>query len=98
MEKKGLAKELEQRGTAEIINDEVFQITQAIGETEDKAEFLMFGKLKVASVIPIDEACAKCEHRRLSIIKDCQEVQGKDARARGFNKVICPRQFVQIEV
>ena len=89
-----LAKELEQRGSAEISNGVVNQITQALDEKETEATFLMFGEIKTESIISIDEACAKCP----SLVKDdtveeCQERQGKDARARGFTRIICPRQF-----
>lgn len=93
MKKKDLIKELEQRGTVEIVNDEVVQVTRAIDETEGKAKFLMFGELKEESVIPIDKACAKCDHCYFPTIAQCQERQGKDAKARGFTDIICPSQF-----
>lgn len=88
-----LARELEQRGTAELVNSKIVQVTQAIDETETSAKFLVFGELKEQSVIPIDEACAKCDHCHFDTLKECQDFQGKGARARGFTKVICPEQL-----
>lgn len=96
MKKEDLARELEQRGTAEIVNGVVVQATQAIDETTDRAKVLMFGELKERSIIPINEACAKCTfwEGKFANFKECQKRQGKDANARGFSIVICPKQFV----
>ena len=89
-----LDKELELRSTAEISDGVVNQVTQALDETKNAAKFLVFGELKEQGIIPIDEACAKCDHCYFDTVKACQERQGRDARARGFNQVICPQQFV----
>jgi len=91
---KYLAKELEQRGTAEITNGVVNQVTQAISETPTEVQFLVFGELRRQGIIPIDEACAKCGHRYFATVKECQSHQKKDAVARGFNGLICSQQFV----
>ena len=88
-----LAKELRQRSTAEISGGVVNQVTQALDEKEAEVTYMMFGELKTQGIIPIDEACAKCDHCYFDTIKECQEFQGKDARARGFTEVICPQQF-----
>ena len=90
-----LREELEKRETAEIVNGKVCQVTQALDETEDTAKFLLYGELKEEKTIPIDEACAKCGFwkGRFKSEKLCQERQGKEAKARGFYKVICPNQF-----
>lgn len=91
-----LKKELESRGTAEIVDGVVTQVTQAIDEQEDSVKFLQFGEMKEQKIIPIDEACAKCDFwKRINkTIKECQAFQGEDAKARGFSKLICPEQFV----
>ncbi len=88
-----LAKELGERDTAEITDGVVTQITQAISESKEEVEFLIFGRLKKESIIPIEQACAKCDHCYFDTAKECQDFQSKDAKARGFNEVICPRQF-----
>lgn len=88
-----LKKELDQRSTAEISEGIVNQVTQAIDEGGTEASYLMFGEMRKQGIIPIDEACAKCDHCYFNTVKECQERQGGDAKARGFNKVICPQQF-----
>lgn len=90
-----LREELDKRGTAEVINGKVCQVTQALDETEDTATFLACGVLIEAKTIPIAEACSKCDSwkRRFDTVELCQAKQGKDARARGFHKVVCPAQF-----
>ena len=93
MNDKELKKELEERGTAERTNGVVNQATQALDENETKAKFITFGELREQNIIPIEEACAKCSHCYFDTVKRCQERQAKDARARGFNTVICPSQF-----
>ncbi len=90
---KELERELEQRGTAEISNGIVTQVTQAIDETPTEASFMMFGELKKRGIIPIEEACAKCDHCYFPTTKQCQEHQKKDAEMRGFNEIVCPSQF-----
>ena len=92
-----LIEELEKRGTAEIVNGQVCQVTQALDETEGTAKFLIFGQLQERKTIPIDEACAKCDFwkGRYENVEQCQERQAKEGRARGFRKVICPEQFVK---
>lgn len=90
---KDLEKELEQRSTAEISDGVVNQVTQALDESPTEATYLMFGEKKTEGIIPIDEACAKCDHCYFDTVVECQERQGKDAKARGFNEVICPQQF-----
>ena len=94
MKNDDIIRELKQRGTAEVVNGEVVQATQAIDETGESVKYLMFGELREQGIIPIGEACAKCGHCRFDTIKECQEFQGKDARARGFTQVICPSQFI----
>ncbi len=91
--KKELTEELRNRGTAEISDGVVTQVTQALDEGKTEVEFLMFGELRKQQIIPIEEACAKCDHCYFPTIQQCQERQAKDARARGFNEVICPQQF-----
>ncbi len=94
--KDDLIKELEIRGTAEVTNGIVNQVTQTIDETETKVKFLQFGEMKTQSIIPIDEACAKCGvwKRIGKTIKECQEIQRKEGQARGFNILVCPKQLV----
>ena len=95
MPEEELAKELEARDTAEIIDGVVCQVTQALDESENEVKFLLYGELRMEEVIPIEKVCAKCDFwkDRFKDIKACQERQAKDAKARGFNKVICPKQF-----
>jgi len=98
MEQRDLAKELKARGTAEIINGKVVQVTQALDETKDSVTFLEFGEMKTKEIIPIEEACAKCfphRHTRFKTAKECQDFQAKDGRVRGFHTLICPQQFVE---
>ena len=85
--------ELEERGTAEISNGMVTQVTQAISESKTEVEFLIFGELKKQGIIPIEEACARCDHCYFATIKECQEHQARDGRARGFLILICPQQL-----
>lgn len=94
MKEEDLVKELEQRGTAEISDGVVNQVTQAVSENETDVEFLVFGEMRKQGIIPIEVACAKCDHIRRGSVRECQDFQGKDARARGFTQVICPAQFV----
>ncbi len=92
--KDALKKELKKRGTAEVSKDTVMQVTQAINESSTEATFLMFGELQKQKIMPIDKACAKCNHRYFKTIEQCQKQQKKDAMARGFNNVVCPEQFI----
>lgn len=93
---KELEKQLEKTGTAEISNGVVTQVTQAIDETPSKVKMLVFGVMQEKSIIPIDQACAKCtfQYKNKAGTKACQSQQKKDAEARGFNNLICPQQFV----
>lgn len=91
---RALENELKQRGTAEITDGIINQVTQAVDETETEVKFLIFGELKSQGIIPIDEACAKCDHCYFGTVKECQEHQAKHGRARGFTKLICPQQFI----
>jgi len=96
--KNELEKELHQRGTAELSkNGIVTQVTQALSETKDGVEYLIFGELKKSKIIPIDEACAKCHfwEGKFSNFKLCQVKAGEDGKARGFTNLICPKQFVE---
>jgi hypothetical protein len=90
-----LKKELQKRGTAEISNGIVTQVTQAISESDKEVTFLIFGEMRKQGIIPIDEACAKCDHCYFRTIKQCQTHQKRDAVARGFNNLICPQQFIK---
>jgi hypothetical protein len=89
---KDLETQLLKTGTAEISNGIVTQITQAIDETDKEVKILIFGELRTEKIIPIEQACAKCKPR-FNDVKLCQSTQKKDAQARGFTKLICPRQF-----
>lgn len=89
-----LIKELKARGTAEIVNGIVTQVTQALDETDDEAEFIILGERHREKIIPIVQACAKCDHCYFTTVEQCQERQKRDAVARGFHKIICPQQFV----
>ncbi len=90
-----LKRELDSRGSAEVINGKVVQVTQAINEADDSVEYLMFGELRRESVTPIAETCARCDgmNRFDGSAEKCQQHQATDARARGFHKLICPRQL-----
>lgn len=96
--KNELEKELEKRGTAEISNGQVLQVTQALDEQTDKVKLSIFGEIQEKRIMPIDKACSKCPnkfYRHFKSIKDCQERQKKDALARGFTQLICPEQFIE---
>ncbi len=86
--------ELEARGTAEVTDGVVNQVTQALKESETEVEFLIFGELQKQSIIPIGKACARCNHCHFDTYKECQDRQKKAAKARGFTQVVCPEQFV----
>ena len=91
-----IMRELEKRGTAELHpNGVVNQITQALGETADRADFIIFGERQQKGIIPIEQACAKCDFwkGKFETTKLCQRFQGGDAESRGFKTVICPEQF-----
>ncbi len=92
-----LAKELSQRGTVEVSDGQVNQVTQALNESDTNIDYLMFGELRHDTIIPIGQACASCDFWK-GKFKDtiaCQERQGKGATARGFAKIICPHQIVE---
>lgn len=91
-----LIKELNTRGTAEISNGVVTQVTQALDETDTHVDYLLFGELKHSPIIPIEQACAKCDFwlGKYNSTSECQVSQKEDAEARGFHKMICPNQFV----
>ena len=92
-----LRKELEKRGTAELQPDGlVNQVTQALDEKPDKVKFLIFGEFQEKGIIPIDQACAKCDfwEKLFASTTQCQERQKKDANARGFTEMVCPHQFI----
>jgi len=93
--KEELRKELEARGTAEISNGVVSQVTQAIDESETEVKLLIFGKLQEHKVTPVDETCSKCNFwsKYFKSTKACQKRQSEDARARGFSKLVCPHQL-----
>ena len=94
--KEELKKELEHRGTAEISNGVVNQVTQAINESPTETTLLIFGQLKTLKIKPIDECCKVCDFiaKREKGIKYCRDFQKKDAEARGFHQMICPKQFI----
>jgi hypothetical protein len=95
--KKDLEKELEQRGTAEISNGIVTQVTQALDEKPDKVKMLVFGEQVEKGIIHIEQACAKCKDNyyvKLGGKDKCREFQKKDAEARGFSNLVCPNQFI----
>lgn len=91
-----LEKELLQRSTAEVyIDGAVNQVTQALSETSTEVDFIIYGERHKESIMPIEEACAKCHHPHFDGDKKrCREFQGKEARARGFTTLICPRQML----
>ena len=92
-----LQKELEKRGTAELTDGVVTQITQAIDEKTDSVKMLVFGEMMEKKIKPIQETCAVCDEwqtYRFTDIAQCQESQKEDAVARGFNELICPNQFI----
>lgn len=92
---KELRKELEQRGSAEITDGIVNQVTQALDENESEVTYLMFGELRKQGIIPINQACDKCDFwkSKFDNPKLCQSFQSGDAKARGFSKLICPQQL-----
>lgn len=89
-----LIRELEKRGTAEISNGVINQVMQALDEKKEGVKFSMFGEIKEQKIIPIEHACAKCTRHYFKSVKECQVRQSKDAKARGFNTMICPQQFI----
>jgi hypothetical protein len=89
-----LRKELTKRGTAELSNGVVNQVTQALDEKPDKVKFLIFGEMQEKSIIPITIACETCKCNYFPTHKQCQESQKVDAEARGFHNLICPHQFI----
>jgi len=100
MDSKRLITELNERGTAEVVNGEVLQVTQALGESPGKAKFITFGELHDCGVIPIEVACAHCHNSarvRFATVGECQARQGREAKARGFTSVVCPNQFVETQ-
>ena len=53
-----LRKELEKRGTADLSNGIVNQVTQALDEQPGKVKYLIFGELREQEILSIEEACA----------------------------------------
>jgi hypothetical protein len=90
-----LEKELTTRGTAEITNGVVSQVTQALDESENRVKMLVFGELVEHEIMPIDEACSHCNFwkGKYANTKCCQTSTKVDAEARGFIHLICPEQF-----
>jgi hypothetical protein len=70
-EEKQLLNELQQRGTAEISNGKIVQVTQALNESKKQVTFMLFGKLQTKNIRSIDEACASCNHCHSKTIKEC---------------------------
>lgn len=95
--KRQLVEELQKRGTAEIVNGEVCQVTQALDEKDDSVTYLLFGELREQRTIPIDEACSKCGFWKGKFGSErlCQQRQARGAKARGFQQLICPAQLVE---
>jgi hypothetical protein len=90
-----LIKELNKRGTVELHpTGKVNQVTQALDETPTRVKLAIFGEIKTFGVIPINDACAKCDHCHFATVKQCQDRQSIDAKARGFNQIICPEQLL----
>jgi hypothetical protein len=89
-----LEKELNKRGTAEIIEGKVHQITQAIDEDEKQAKVIVFGELRKFGVKPIEECCPCNFLKHYSSIQECRERQKKDAIGRWFTSIICPEQLI----
>jgi hypothetical protein len=54
--KDSLEKELQARGTAEVSNGIVNQVTQAIDESKNNVEMIVFGEKIKKGIIPIEQA------------------------------------------
>ena len=71
--------------------------SQAIIEKNGKVAYEILGEQRVSSIKPIEDCCSHCDfwqHKdKFKSIKDCQQKQKREAAARGFTEVICPRQF-----
>lgn len=94
---KGIAKELSQRGTCEVIDGKAHQVTQAIDEKQDEVTLMVFGELKNQKIRPIGECCPICDsgaRKRFNSDEECQNRQKKDGADRGFTMLICPKQFI----
>ncbi len=95
-----LIRELSKRGTAEVTVSPtgevtVNQVTQAIDEQPGRVKLLLFGELREFKCLPIEQVCSQCSgwKPRFKSVGDCQAMQKKDAEARGFHGVVCPRQL-----
>lgn len=75
---------------------EVRLATGAIEETENTVRFLLFGEMTEKKIMPINEACPKCSFwkSKFADTKSCQAIQKEDSEARGFAKLVCPKQFI----
>ena len=82
-------------GVYEVANGQLKPATQALVETNNRAAFQILGDRQVSNIIPIEQACIGCTFwkDKFASTTDCQNRQRKDALARGFTKVICPKQF-----
>ena len=83
-------------GVYEVFKDGKIQpATQGLVEHKDKVAYRVFGGNRVSRIIPIDEVCAECDFwkEKFASVEVCQYRQREDATARGFTKVICPKQF-----
>lgn len=94
-----LQRELQERGTAEEVNGEALQVTQALGESEKRARFIVFGEMQERRVKPIEETCGACTRwpSRFTSMAACRERTAAEARRRGFANVVCPWQFEKAE-
>lgn len=80
----------------EILGNAIGLTTKATGEANGIAKFTVMGRPKQEEYVPIDEACAVCDHwkkPKLGSVDRCREVQKRGAELRSFKTVICPNQF-----
>ena len=75
---------------------EIRQATIRTSETETRVSFDFCGEKISKDIKPIGDACSQCSfwQGKFAGIGDCQKSQKKDAEMRGFNKLICPNQFI----
>jgi len=67
-------------------------------EEDDKIEFNFCGEVVKKNIQTIEEACKNCDGNTLEYFDskdECKEYQAKDARLRGFKKLICPEQIIK---
>jgi len=87
---------LDENRAYEVTGESILPATQALDETDTEVSFLSFGVLTKVPIKSIEEACEECgSWKKRGGLKECRSIQKRDSVVRGFQKLICPNQFIE---